>query len=249
MKNLVRKILAVAGYEIRRADRLIDLDSKFGIELLGPLVTQMASLREAPLRLMQVGANDGQSQDPVRALLTDATLEIEAALIEPLPPQFKALDALYQGAKGVRCFNCAISASGANLPFYVVQGADRHEEFSLVASFDRVSVETSVQMMAASPEERAALSIETIDVPCRTVRQIAEDMRWDEIDVLVVDAEGYDQIIVATALNDGFLPRLIVCEIVFFTPAQFTAFTQDLRKRGYQIARSGQDLFAMRDRG
>lgn len=86
---------------------------------------------------MQIGANDGMLDDPVRKSIV--SLSLPALLVEPLPNLFEKLTANYAGQRDVRLDNVAVSnAPGEANIFRLTASATQFPEWAHgLASFDK----------------------------------------------------------------------------------------------------------------
>lgn len=163
--------------------------------------------------VVQIGANDGTRFDPVYALLRNRP-RWKALFVEPIPNVFSQLVKNY-GISNRFMFECAaISDSAGDFSFYYLSQDARaaaqqwHEYFDLVGSLDRLHV---LKALAGEAERLEKHIIET-RVPVITLQMLLTKWNIRRIDVLVVDAEGYDWKIVRQALNMGLRPEIILFE-------------------------------------
>ena len=113
-KRLVRRVLKAQGYRIIR--RSAD-DYGPQIPLLSLLIEHCA-LIEGKGVILQVGANDGIMDDPVREVILALTLP--AILVEPLPDKFERLRCNYSNQPNIRFENVAVSTefgSSGDIPY------------------------------------------------------------------------------------------------------------------------------------
>lgn len=194
------------------------------------------------MTVVQIGANDGVSEDAVKSVL--ALPNVRAVLIEPNPVAFERLEALYASAPNVITGNFAISVEAGDLPFYAAEAGD-DLMMSKVSSFDRKHVERQVAEYNHRLGKRAA-SVEEIHVKAITFDDMAARHDLDTIDLLAIDTEGYDYHIVKAALASGVSMAMLEFEYVNMTCREFSEITALLAENDYLMARSGLDVFAVR---
>jgi FkbM family methyltransferase len=142
------------------------------------------------IAILQIGANDGISNDPVREFLVAGT-GWYGYLIEPIPHLFDKLQKNYRGNKNVQLIQCAVSdkTGKANiysfkkselkvLPFYADQ----------IASFDK---EHLVKHFPGF--ENIESLIEEISVDTFTMEGLIERYKIEKAAVLIIDVEGHEK--------------------------------------------------------
>jgi FkbM family methyltransferase len=240
MKSAIKKLFSAVGLEVQRSRQSISPDSRFGLQVLRLVVEDMLKCREpSEVLLLQVGANDGVQEDPVRPLLE--RYPIRAFLCEPLSDVFQRLSENYAAYKHVTPLNCAVGKESGELTIYRFAENQTNYTEQLVASFDRRNVER-LRVAWGLPE--SAIVSET--VPCYSVPDVLRQMGEARIDIACVDAEGLDHVI-CNALLDLLAPPTIVHFEYNNSP---TNAVQELLERmvamGYLFARSGLDFTAVR---
>jgi FkbM family methyltransferase len=126
--------------------------------------------------VLQVGAFDGVANDPIAKPLR--TFGWDGILIEPQPSPFASLQSVYEGNERVQLFNVAIGDSDGHQPMFMIEGGDAQW-----ASFSRRHLESQ-----PSPGGE----IVEIEVETCTFATVLERAGSPEIDILQIDAEGYD---------------------------------------------------------
>jgi len=182
---------------------------------LGPIGERIAQRfsRWSKLTIVQIGANDGARFDPIHALLKNRHRWV-ALFVEPIPSFYKNLIQNYGKAHRFKFECAAVSDVAGNFNFYYLSPEARgaaqqwHEYFDLVGSLDRSHV---VKALADETVRLERFIVET-QVPVITLKMLLD--KWDirRVDVLVVDAEGYDWKIVCQAIKMGLRPEVILFE-------------------------------------
>jgi FkbM family methyltransferase len=127
-------------------------------------------------RLLDVGANDGQTLSNSKALID---LGWSGDLVEPSPVAFNKLFNLYALNKNVTTYNFAISS--------IIGDADFYESGSLLKSGD-TSLVSSLKI-GETDRWRRTVDFDKISVPCMPISCIDKYHKWDFI---TIDAEGMD---------------------------------------------------------
>ncbi|MEZ5894550.1 MAG: FkbM family methyltransferase [Parvularculaceae bacterium] len=247
LKSRINGLLSRGGFRLVDLKAAMNVDSWNGLNLIYPLAAHYLSKRPEGIVLMQIGANDGVSGDVVRSVL--ALPKVQAILVEPNPVVFRKLEALYRDRPEIITANVAISDRGGTQPFYVgelPEGAPESSELTKISSFSRAHVETLVAAYNGRTEGPQA-RVGQINVKCASIRELMNEHGFGAIDLLAVDAEGYDYVIVKSALASGLAVPMIQFEFKNMSRAQFAEITELLAANKYIFARTGLDIFAVHE--
>jgi FkbM family methyltransferase len=230
-RRLTNEVLRVAGVDLRwKPDALIR--SSYEIPLTFEYVASHFACRHANhnVTLMQIGACDGVANDPVAE-----ALELHgwrAVLIEPQREPFKALERLYAGKSNVLLFNVAIADEQGFRDLYSVGS-------SQTASFDRSHVAKHI-------EHRDVARIVAEPVECWTFDILFERAGVERVDVLQVDAEGYDFQLLRLFDIPSRLPSIVNYEHRHLSRSDRNEAVELLISHGYRLAMSRCDTVAYR---
>lgn len=198
-------------------------------------------LSPAGLRFVQIGANDGELADP----LSDTVRRHgwRGVLVEPIPWIYERLVANYQGTEGLTFVNAAIAERDGVRPMYFVERQpDDPDFFDGLFSFDE-AVLRSHRSARADFDER----IETTEVRTLTFRSLLEHTGTSAIDLLHIDAEGYDfEILKQIDFEAHWAPRFILFEVKHLDPDTMRSARAMLRRAGYRWFPIWHDALAYR---
>ena len=187
---------------------------------------------------IQIGANDGWTADPYNKFII--AYNWSGVLVEPLPEAFQRLEANYRKyKKKIRFENCAIGAHCGSSVFY--QGIpDETHPFSVtrLSSFDKQKVEN---LREVYPDVR----IEEIIVPVLTLSELVRKHEIENLDILLIDAEGYDWVILKTIDFQTIRPKIIVYEHTNLTEVEKRDSWDFLQKCNYNILIEKRDTMAI----
>lgn len=235
MRTLVRTVMRKFGYDIVRH---VEMPNN-PFEVL-PLVVASRIASGLPMRLLQIGANDGVRNDPVRPLVIRHKLP--ALLVEPLPDLFERLQANYTGQPDIALERCAIGEkSGKGTIYRVRPDPDLPEWLQGIASFDRSHL-SSAKFGVRDLEQR----VEAVEVPVMTIPELLDKHHFTDCDLLQVDTEGFDTQIVHWALDAGLRPAVIHYEFVHTSPDLRVRCKMRLVELGYEFIDVGRDTLAVR---
>ncbi|HEX4138852.1 MAG TPA: FkbM family methyltransferase [Candidatus Methylacidiphilales bacterium] len=230
LRNLLAKLLATAGYELHPALPEATLE---------PLNLLLAyyDARGEMITVLQVGACDGAQNDPVRHQVVKGLTR--AILIEPNPVAFARLQKTYEGLANVTLLQTAIGPTDGVAHLYRVRTdvADHQAELFLqIASFDKEHLRR---------HGKTDDQIEQITVPSRTLGSLVAGLGLPKIDLLQIDAEGFDAEIVRMALKMPVKPDCINFEHVHLKKQDRRPLYAELSAAGYLLCHDQWNVLAM----
>ena len=196
------------------------------------------------LNAIQVGSNDGVSNDPLRKYI--AGNQWSAILIEPVLKHFSSLKALYAECENVKVLNLAVSPDGASLKikFYTVSESAKKELGSLcpdwydqLGSFQRENIEKHLDGILIP-------FIKEIDVCTDTLENIARNSGFTRIDVLHIDAEGFDLEVLSSLNLNYWKPSVIIFEHKHIYKPRVDDFLKFIESIGYDFRCFQDDVIA-----
>jgi FkbM family methyltransferase len=200
---------------------------------------------------IEIGANDGVQEDQLRPLLLSHLWT--GVLVEPVPWLFERLRQNYRDKDGLAFENAAISDVDGVVPFFYVAPTDDQSSpvwSDALGSLSRAEVE---QTLAAARDYGTKGSgvqfpdlssrIETIDVPSLTFESLCRKHGIDQLDLLLIDAEGYDWEIVRRIDFGRHRPRLLIFENIHLPAEERDQSRGHLEGLGYQLMYEGFDTW------
>ena len=196
--------------------------------------------RDGPVFAVQIGANDGVSNDPIRSFIE--RYRWEALLVEPLPDIFARLERNYRGFPGIRLTNCAIGPAG-QLTLYRVQAevGNRFPWLHELASFDRNVV---LRHEVFFPD--LARYVVEEKVPCLPFATLMERHGVAGIDALVIDTEGYDFEILKQIDFERYRPKVVLFEHKHLSKELQAEAVALVAKAGYVTVPEEHDTLGLR---
>jgi len=237
--DLVRSVFARLDMTIER----FEFPSDRPINLLPMLVDFMMRKANDPF-VLQVGANDGHSDDPIASIVRGRRLR--ALMVEPLPAMFDLLTDYYRDQPNVVCENCAIGhQDGVATLHHVRDDPSLPEYVRRLASFRR---EVILKQRRAVPNIGAY--IEPIQVPTLSLQTLLAKHRVDHVDLLQVDTEGFDYEILKMLWATPLRPPIINFESAHLSRDDKLACAEMLKRDGYRYLNIGHfDTLAVRQLG
>jgi len=216
-----------------------------------PHVQELFNEREN-ISVIVVGTNDGsiekQSNNPMIDALTK--INVRALMVEANPLVFKTLEKnlkTFPESQRLQPLNVVVSADCKDtVPFYVVSPnfqskcptSPHWAKYELSSmSYNQISKHWQLVGCGFQREEDFQAFIEEIQVPCWTPSALMgkDGFKPQQIDFLLVDAEGFDyQIVTAFMEILDFEPKLIIYEKKHLAGVDESNLEVLLQKRGYE---------------
>jgi FkbM family methyltransferase len=206
---------------------------------------------------VQIGAFVGNSfNDPlfhfIRQIGSDPNFQIKIVLVEPVKKYFELLKKSYADVPGVLFENVAIAESSGMRDFYHL-GVDPADYgfpdwLAQLGSLKAERIEAIWNKYEKNREYQEFCRAHQVvsRAECITLRELMEKHSIAEIDLLQIDAEGYDYEILKTIdFQSSRGPRFIRYERVLLFEQERECRAM-LRSAGYQLRDCGQDTLAMR---
>lgn len=202
---------------------------------------------------VQVGANDGKTNDPVYKYLT--RYGWRGLLVEPLTDVFELqLQKTYADYPNVTLVNVALAPTNGSLPLYRV-AFSRARWATGLSGFRRDNLENHIAngyIEKNAKEEGVALPsdpaqwIETVDVPTMTVEALLSKHNVGRFDVLCIDTEGFDFEILKLFDFKAYRPEFVLFESKNLSDDDYVAAKRILSDAGYRLYWHNGDTFAVR---
>jgi FkbM family methyltransferase len=186
---------------------------------------RLATAEGRATTFVQIGANDGVTDDPLTKFVKENGWE--GILVEPLSAAFTALKANYGASPRLRFVQAAISETDGRTTIYTSAN-------SRLASLDK-----------AKASQGGKESVTKEEVTVLSPRTLFKTHGIDRVDVLVVDAEGFDGRILRAIDFSTFSASVIVWES-HKMGKDATATADYLRRAGFAVVPMRADSVAVR---
>jgi FkbM family methyltransferase len=223
-----------------RKPTLLYKNPKFELNTSLDLVLSHYCRTHDDVKFLQVGAFDGMKGDPLFPLIEEYPLS--GALIEPQPEPFQRLISNYSKFDQSRFtfVNAAISPQDGFLPLYkVTAGPGDPPWLPQLASFDR-----NVILKMRRHIKDCAARIYATEVRSLTFDSLFAELKTERVDLLQIDAEGYDSEVLRLFDVPRRTPAIIRFEHRFMTRPEHASWIGMLTGLGYKIALEPQDTLA-----
>ncbi|MCS1410951.1 MAG: hypothetical protein M2R45_04146 [Verrucomicrobia subdivision 3 bacterium] len=199
---------------------------------------------ERPITILQVGANDGITGDPIGDLVLNEPEKIRALLIEPQRAAFARLSQRYAKSTHVKLLNVAIGKEAGQQSIYSLNQTVAQKNGRTLGddlgSFNRSHILRHLNQakrkagLALSEKELEALIVEET-VSVMPLSQALEEAGFPQPDVFLVDTEGFDAEIIRMMLADRWRPQLLQYEYSNLSASDRRNISESLRRAGYRL--------------
>lgn len=162
------------------------------------------------IQVLQIGSNDGISGDPLNKLIKENN-KWQVLFVEPIPNLYEKLKQNYGSSERFKFENAGINKDGSQQKFYKI-GEDAFKEipalsenYKQIGSFSREHVEK------LSTTEIIKF-IEELDVNCLSLEKLLGKHKIETLDLIQIDAEGYDWKILSQLDLRKNKPEMIIFE-------------------------------------
>lgn len=194
------------------------------------------------VRFVQVGSNDASYGDSIMEYVLANGWQ--GVLVEPVPYVFERLKRRHGRNPRFKLENVAIGQREGELPFYCLEPMEHPPTpyYDQMGSFSREHIEKHERFQPGLSQH-----IREIKVRCITLTSLLKQHGLNRLDLLHVDAEGYD-FDVLQSLDFGWCtPRMVLFESGHLPPAQRVQCEAFLLARGYRVVYEGRDCLALHD--
>jgi len=186
----------------------------------------LAGGRCSDFTFVQIGANDGVSNDPIRRFVLK--YGFRGVLVEPQPDVFARLQRNYQGLSGVAFENAAIAGRDGEVQMYRFKsGPDLPPWADGLASFSKDMLLGNLQNVQGE--------VEAFSVPTLSVRSLLRKHGLHHVDLFQIDAEGFDYEIIKMIDFSEIKPTIIHFEHGLLSEADCYECFRLLNRHGYKV--------------
>lgn len=195
---------------------------------------------------VQVGAYDGSSYDPIMARIK--TYNWQGILIEPVPHLFKHLTEHHRGNTRLRLENVAISDHVGSVEFnYFPETSVLLPDFPAWAN-GMGSLLPAFKSPGHQWLAQRGFKMVSEEVPCTTLEALLQAHQAAVVDLLQINAEGYDGMILAGLDFKSFRPKFIQFKDRHIQRVHEQGLTEvSLRQVVDHLSKAGYEVFSADD--
>jgi FkbM family methyltransferase len=198
-----------------------------------PFVVAHELLRNPNFTFLQIGAFDGVGDDDLRELI--ARHRLRGLLVEPQSVAFAQLERTYRHERQVTLLQAAIADRAGIRELYCRRGGA-----TMAASLEREHL-----VRHGIPETE----IVSETVVCHTVETALRGAGLERLDLLQIDAEGFDGAIIRSIDFTRLRPAIIRFEYRNMRPGEADSCLELLAGHGYRFLVEPRDIIAHRADG
>lgn len=241
LRKHIQHLLRQKGYDVRWTPQALAQHPEARLEpsLAAAIASRYLAVQN--FFYVQVGAFDGVCVDPLAGVMDH--LNARGLLIEPQPEAFARLAANTAGRRNVELLQAAVSDSEGETPFYSLDpnAPNAPSKALLISSLDR-----AILLGELDPKFDWSPWIKTTVVRCTTLNTLLAERQIARLDLLQIDAEGYDGRILRALDFSRWAPAIVNFEHVLMPLAEAETCWQMLVEHGYRLHVSPPDTLAVR---
>lgn len=230
MRKMLQSIVNKSGYRIEKVRGLIPGPH---LNVANLLLHVLNKHRSGNVSFVQVGANDGQVADPLYQWIT--RYPWRGVLVEPQPAMYRKLIELHSSRPQISIEQAVVSDKRGKAQLWTLGDADDlPKAASLFSSLNKDAFLKNVQRSLPDFAHRAG----PVEVDAYTLGDLMEKHGLTELDLLQIDAEGFDFQIIKMIDFAKCRPQIINYEISSMTVDDRRACRTYLASFGYSFADS-----------
>jgi FkbM family methyltransferase len=199
----------------------------------------LLSRESHPVFFIEIGANDGIKNDPVFPFVRK--YQWKGILVEPLPKLFEKLVINYKSERSLIFENVGISDQNGEMDFYYLPSEFNSPDWlQQIGTFDREAIEFN---LVDFPELLS--KIEKKSIPTVTLRELVVRNQVSKIDLLIIDAEGFEFRILSQLDLLDKKPSYILFEWGCMKESVQKDLFDFLGSQKYELYSSGGDVLAV----
>ena len=207
---------------------IITREPELAVRSCLPFVVAHELLRNPRLTFLQIGAYDGVGEDDLHGLIL--AHQLRGVLVEPQPAAFARLQQTYRTQSHLTLLQAAIAEREGSRELYCKRG-----EASMAASFDRDHLRRHGIADAEIVAEQVA---------CHTVESALRAAGLANVDLIQIDAEGYDWPIIRSIDFNRVRPRILRFEYRNMPPRDADECLALLASHGFRFIMEARDIIA-----
>lgn len=244
-KTLIKKVVSLSGYGVVNLRVANDPQKQKPATREHFFDLYFSQVNPHDFFFVQIGANDGQSSDPLYPYVNK--YKLSGLVVEPLPDAFERLQETYRQNPGIIFANAAVGAVSGLTTFYVVKEAAKTREnwfaMTRISSFNKAVIEKSL-IKKIPPGANAADYLQEIPIQTLSFADLVKKYNVKKIDFLQIDSEGHDYEILKTIDFSHFSPTILNFESDHLSLTQRKECEAFLANRGYKFFNYGGDTCA-----
>ena len=169
-------------------------------------------------------------------------------LVEPIKSAFDQLEKNYSGYKNVKFINKAIdvvngkknifSVNPKYYDFYEKKYKSKDVSWLTVASFHKEHLEY---------HGIKSKHIQSTEIDCINFKELIEQYDFQKLDLLVVDTEGYDDVLITNFIQNTDIRPIIILEWIHIKKNKAEELIELLKSNNYKFLKLNKDLICIQN--
>ena len=244
--KLIKKILGIFGYKLIdknsiKTERILEKNLLLVTEVIQKLISS-----NLVNKIVQIGANNGESDDFLNTIIKN-NKKIKALLVEPIKETFSELKKNYLNYNNLILANHAVDLFSGKKNIYKVDikyfdyYANLHNTITgnwinTLASFDKK------HLIKHGIKNNHIIS-ELVD--CLNFQDLFIKYHFNDLDLLVIDAEAYDHVLIENLINSTKYRPFLIFEWIHI-PFERASFLFKNLNKDYDILKIKKDVICLK---
>ena len=239
--KFLKKILGSLGFKIFpketiKTERYIETSSLNSGDFIKLLIS-----KKKISNIIQIGANDGKSDD---FLYKSFNKDLEGILLEPMEDAYASLKKNYEQFNKVKCLNLALDIKDQEKIFFSVNPkyfehykkkfSDKNVKWlNILSSFHKE------HLVRHGIKDKHIISK---NIKCISFKTLIDRYDFEDLDLLIIDTEGYDCTLVNNFIETMDMRPLIIFEWIHGENDEVNKLLKKLIENNYEFFKIGRDL-------
>ena len=244
--KFLKKILGALGFKILpketiKTERYIESSSLNS----GDFIKLLISTKKIDY-IIQIGANDGKSDDFLRSSIN---LDTNLLLVEPIKSAFDELEKNYSGYKNVKFINKAIDVVTGKKNIFSVDPKyyNFYEKKYKSKDVSWLTVLASFHKEHLEYHGVKSNHIQSTEIDCINFKELIEQYDFQKLDLLVVDTEGYDDVLITNFIQNTDIRPIIILEWIHIKKNKAEELIELLKSNNYKFLKLSKDLICIQN--
>ena len=244
--KFLKKILGALGFKILpketiKTERYIESSSLNSGDFIKFLIS-----KKKINNIIQIGANDGKSDDFLRSSIN---IDTNLLLVEPIKVAFEKLQKNYSGYKNVKFINKAIDVVTGKKNIFSVNPKyyDFYEKKYKSKDVSWLTVLASFHKEHLEYHGIKSNHIQSVEIDCINFKELIEQYDYQKLDLLVVDTEGYDDVLVTNFIQNTYIRPIIILEWIHIKKNKAEELIELLKSNNYKFLKFSKDLICIQN--
>ena len=244
--KFLKKILGALGFKILpketiKTERYIESSSISSGDVIKLLIR-----KKKVNNIIQIGANDGKSDDFLKSSIN---IDTNLLLVEPIKSAFDELVKNYSGYKNVKFINKAIDVVTGKKSIFSVDPKyyNFYEKKYKSKDVSWLTVLASFHKEHLEYHGVKSNHIQSTEIDCINFKELIEQYDFQKLDLLVVDTEGYDDVLITNFIQNTDIRPIIILEWIHIKKNKVEELIELLKSNNYKFFKLNKDLICIQN--